>query len=179
MAEKNKFSRYLCHMTPAEKKAYNARYYQEHKDEYWGVGKKSGRQKYIAEGGTGVKRRGNGLGTGPVGVRRGTKRSVDSTGAVNSWSNLVNQTGTPLQSYAYDQAMGNPTASEPPPMTYEDLDIYLTSTLLDNAINNAANAANTVAKGAKSAGKKIAKQLMTDWKVGARAISSLFKKKRR
>lgn len=30
----NKESLYLCHMTAEEKKAYNAKYYQEHKD-YW------------------------------------------------------------------------------------------------------------------------------------------------
>lgn len=36
----NKESLYLCHMTAEEKKAYNAKYYQEHKDywrEYYGI----------------------------------------------------------------------------------------------------------------------------------------------
>lgn len=178
MPEKNKFSRYLCHMTPEEKKAYNAAYYQRNKEKFWGVGK-GGRKKYVTEGGTGVKRRGEGLGTGPVGPTSGKRRSVDSSGAIDSWANLVSQTGTPMQSYAYDQSVGIPTSSEPPPMTDTDLEIYLSSTLLDNVIGNAANAANAAMKGAKSVGKKIANQIVNDWKTGAKAISSLFKKKKR
>lgn len=66
---------YLCHMTDAEKKAYNAEYYRNHKN-YWEdyyskgrtVGRPVGRQKYVTEGNGGVKRRGEGLGTGPVGI---------------------------------------------------------------------------------------------------------------
>lgn len=177
MPEKNKFSRYLCHMTPEEKKAYNAAYYQRNKEKFWGVGK-GGRQKYVTEG-TGVKRRGDGLGTGPVGPTSGKRRSVDSSGAIDSWANLVSQTGTPMQSYAYDQAVGIPTAPDPPPMTWDDLETYFSSTMFDNAVSGTANAANAIAKGAKSVGKKIANQLVNDWKTGAKAISSLFKKKRR
>ena len=64
-------------------------------------------------------------------------------------------------------------------MTNEDLEIYMTSALLDNVISGAANAANAMAKGAKSVGKKIANQIVNDWKNGAKAISSLFKKKKR
>lgn len=59
---------YLCHMTDAEKKAYNAEYYRNHKN-YWQdyyskgqtVGRPTARQKYVTEGGNGVKRRGDGL----------------------------------------------------------------------------------------------------------------------
>ena len=65
---------YLCHMTDAEKKAYNAEYYRNHKN-YWQdyyskgqtVGRPTARQKYVTEGGNGVNRRGEGLGTGPIG----------------------------------------------------------------------------------------------------------------
>lgn len=60
---------YLCHMTDAEKKAYNAEYYRNHKN-YWQdyyskgqtVGRPTARQKYVTEGnGQGVERRGMGL----------------------------------------------------------------------------------------------------------------------
>lgn len=65
---------YLCHMTDAEKKAYNAEYYRNHKN-YWQdyyskgqtVGRPMARQKNVTEGSSGVHRRGEGLGTGPVG----------------------------------------------------------------------------------------------------------------
>ena len=40
----NKESLYLCHMTAEEKKAYNAKYYQEHKYDIWGV--KSGSDQF-------------------------------------------------------------------------------------------------------------------------------------
>lgn len=72
---------YLCHMTDAEKKAYNAEYYRNHKN-YWQdyyskgqtVGRPTARQKYVTEGGNGVNRRGEGLGTGPVGSSSNKKR---------------------------------------------------------------------------------------------------------
>lgn len=38
---------HLAHMTPEEKKEYNKRYYQEHKEEYWGV--KSGVDRFKNE----------------------------------------------------------------------------------------------------------------------------------
>lgn len=65
---------YLCHMTDAEKKAYNAEYYRNHKN-YWQdyyskgqtIGRPSARQKYVTEGNGSIKRRGEGLGTGPIG----------------------------------------------------------------------------------------------------------------
>ena len=38
---------YLAHMTPEEKKKYNKKYYQEHKEEYWGV--KSGVDRFKNE----------------------------------------------------------------------------------------------------------------------------------
>lgn len=59
----------LCHMTDAEKKAYNAEYYRNHKN-YWQdyyskgqtVGRPMARPKNVTEGnGQGVKRRGEGL----------------------------------------------------------------------------------------------------------------------
>lgn len=76
----------LCHMTDAEKKAYNAEYYRNHKN-YWQdyyskgqtVGRSMARQKYVTEGnGQGVKRRGEGLGTGPVGPygKNGKKETI-------------------------------------------------------------------------------------------------------
>lgn len=66
----------LCHMTPAEKKAYNAEYYRQHKNywqDYYNVGattggRPKGHEKNVVQGGTGVKRRGNGLGSGKVGA---------------------------------------------------------------------------------------------------------------
>ena len=84
-----------------------------------------------------------------------------------------------MQSYAYDQAVGIPTAPDPPPMTWDDLETYFSSTMFDNAVSGTANAASAIAKGAKSVGKKIANQIVNDWKTGAKAISSLFKKKKR
>lgn len=65
----------LCHMTPEEKKAYNAQYYQRNKEKYWGVRgnrpmarPKLYREDMIVEGRKpSVHRRGEGLGTGPVG----------------------------------------------------------------------------------------------------------------
>lgn len=175
----NEKSKELCHaMTAAQKKAYNAEYYRNHKnywEDYYSKGRTVGRQKHVTEGGNGVHRRGEGLGTGPVGSSSNRKRSVDSTGAVDAWASLVSQTGSPMQSYSYNQAMGIQTGGDLPPMTYDDLEQYLTSTIFDNAIN----AAYAAAKGAKSAGKKIAQQLVTDWKVGTKAISSLFKKKKK
>ena len=81
--ERNKFSKELihsqlendelCHMTPEEKKAYNAEYYKRNKEKFWGVtgNRPVGRQKYVTEGnGQGVQRRGSGLGTGPVGKKQ-------------------------------------------------------------------------------------------------------------
>lgn len=180
----NEKAKELCHaMTSAQKKAYNAEYYRNHKN-YWEdyyskgrtVGRPMARQKYVTEGnGQGVHRRGEGLGTGPVGRKSNGGRSVDSTGAVDAWANLVSQTGSPMQSYAYNQAVGIENQGSLPPMTYDDLEQYLSSMIFDNAVN----AAYAAAKGAKSAGKKIAQQLVTDWKVGTKAISSLFKKKKK
>ena len=74
---------YLCHMTDAEKKAYNAEYYRNHKN-YWEdyyskgrtVGRPVGRKKYVTEGNGGIKRRGEGLGTGPVGPSSNSKETV-------------------------------------------------------------------------------------------------------
>lgn len=68
---------YLCHMTDAEKKAYNAEYYRNHKN-YWEdyyskgrtVGRPTSHQKDVVQGGNGVKRRGEALGTGQVGSFR-------------------------------------------------------------------------------------------------------------
>lgn len=60
----------LCHMTDAEKKSYNAEYYRNHKtywQDYYSKGRTVGRQKHVTDGGGGVHRRGEGLGTGPVG----------------------------------------------------------------------------------------------------------------
>lgn len=176
----NEKTKELCHaMTSAQKKAYNAEYYRNHKnywEDYYSKGRTVGRKKHVTEGnGQGVKRRGEALGTGPVGSRTRGNRSVDSTGSVDAWANLVSQTGTPMQSYAYNQSVGIQNQGDLPPMTYYDLEQYLYTTLFDNAVN----AASAAAKGAKSAGKKIAQQLVTDWKIGTKAISSLFKKKKK
>lgn len=160
-------------MTPAQKKAYNEKYYREHSSywkDFYSKGRLVGRQKHVTEGNGGVKRRGEGLGTGPVGSGYTKERSVDSTGALNSWASLVEQTGTPMQSYAYNQAIGNPTPSEPPPMTYYDLEQYLTTTFFDNAMN----AARAVKSKAASAGK----DFVRSWKAGATSIKNLFKMKR-
>lgn len=62
---------YLCHMTDAEKKAYNAEYYRNHKnywEEYYSKGRLVGRQKNITGNGTGLFRRGEGLNSGNVGL---------------------------------------------------------------------------------------------------------------
>lgn len=88
-------------MTSAQKKAYNEKYYREHSNywkDFYSKGRLVGRQKNVTEVGKGVHRRGNGLGTGPVGSGSNKKRSVDATGAVDSWANLVSQTAAGRQS---------------------------------------------------------------------------------
>ena len=174
MAGKNQYSKYLCHMSPSEKAAYNRSYYQRHKDywkDYYSVGKTTGRprghQKDVVQGGTGVKRRSNGLGTGPV--RPGKSgRSVDSSGSIDAWANLVEQTGSPLQSYAYNQAIGNPVPDEAPEMTYDDLVTYINTNFFDNALN--------AAKATKGKATAIGKAFVKNWKSGSLSISKLFKK---
>jgi hypothetical protein len=124
----------------------------------------------VTDGNGGVKRRGEGLGTGPVGNSHNKKRSVDSTGAVDSWANLVGQTGTPVQSYAYNDAVGIQNHGPVPDFTAQDVEQYMTSTLLDNLVNSLSK---TKVK-AISAGKSF----IANWKSGATSVKNLFKKGR-
>lgn len=94
----------LCHMTPEEKKAYNAQYYQRNKEKYWGVkgNRPMARPKLygedtIVEGKKpGVHRRGDGLGTGPVGST-GNRPSGSMATQNPSW---LDQTKATLGKYA-------------------------------------------------------------------------------
>lgn len=91
---------YLCHMTDAEKKAYNAEYYRNHKNywqDYYSKGQTVGRKKYVTEGNGGINRRGYGLGTGPVGKSSGKRFSLT-------------EHHTTLGSFPVDQNMGDPYA---------------------------------------------------------------------
>ena len=56
-------------MTPAQKKAYNEKYYREHSSywkDFYSKGRLVGRQKYVTEGNGGVKRREEEKGSVPV-----------------------------------------------------------------------------------------------------------------
>lgn len=103
----DKMKEYLCHMTDAEKKAYNAEYYRNHKN-YWQdyysngrtVGRPTSHQKDVVSGGSGVNRRGEGLGTGKVGntsynssagIRVGDKPNNDSKDRKNLTRNYENK----------------------------------------------------------------------------------------
>lgn len=170
-------------MTPAQKKAYNEKYYREHSNywkDFYSKGRLVGRQKHVTDGGLGVHRRGQGLGTGPVGGSKNGKRSVDATGAVDSWANLVGQTGDVVDSYAYNNAMDIPS---PYTLDWEPwvLQEYVDSgggTIYDNIVYSAAEAHGILSKTAKK-GKAAVSKMLGDWNVGARSIRSLFKKKGR
>ena len=172
-------------MTSGSKKAYNQKYYQEHKNywkDYYSKGRLVGRKKNVTGNGNGLYRRGNGLGTGPVGSasRNGKKRSVDATGAVNAWSNVVGQTGDELDSYAYNYAMDIPNQQEPD-WNLSAIQEYVAlggGSIYDNAIYAAAEAHGILSKTAKK-GKAAVSTMLKDWRVGARAVKSLFKKKGR
>lgn len=154
--ERNRFSKELihsqlennelCHMTPEEKKAYNAEYYKRNKEKYWGVtgSRPVGRQKYVTEGnGQGVQRRGNGLGTGPVGKNRNGKRETILTETI-----LTEQ--TPDQWSQQHSSQHKPSK----------WDAYK-----ENVTNNL-NAIGT-------ATKKAANQAASDWKSGAKTVKQL------
>ena len=197
VAMKNQYTRAaisdsLCHMSPAEKKAYNTKYYQEHKNywkDYYSVGNRVGRQKYVTAGnGQGVKRRGDGLGTGPVGNgRNGKKRTVGTNdqygngqAALEAWAHVVDQTGDDLDSFAYNHAIDSPnqdTSGWYLPAVQEYVD-YGGGSIYDNAIYAIATANGIVVRGAEK-GKKIAKSLAKSWQTGVKSIGNLFKKKRR
>lgn len=160
-------------MTPAQKKAYNEKYYREHSNywkDFYSKGRLVGRQKNVTESGKGVHRRGEGLGTGPVGSGSNKKRSVDATGAVDSWANLVSQTGTPVQSYAYNDAVGIQNHGPIPEFTAQDIEQYMTSALLDNLVNSLSKTkSKTISAG---------KNFIANWKSGATSVKNLFKKRR-
>lgn len=149
----DKMKEYLCHMTDAEKKAYNAEYYRNHKN-YWEdyyskgrtVGRPVGRQKYVTEGNGGVKRRGEGLGTGPVGKNRNGKRETILTETI-----LTEQTP--------EQWAAQQHSNQHKPSKWDDYKENVSNNL--NAIGNAT--------------KKAAKQASSDWKTGAKAISQVSK----
>ena len=154
--ERNKFSKELihsqlennelCHMTPEEKKAYNAEYYKHNKEKYWGVtgNRPVGRQKHVTEGGSGVHRRGSGLGTGPVGKNRNGKRETILT-------------ETTLTEQTPEQWAAQQHSSQHKPSKW---DAYK-----ENVSNNL-NAIGT-------ATKKVAKQAASDWKSGAKTVKQL------
>ena len=185
-------SEFLCHMSPSEKKAYNTKYYREHKNywkDYYSTGGRVGRQKYVTSGnGQGVKRRGEGLGSGPVGSRpNGKKRTVGTNnqhgngqGALEAWAHVVDQTGDDLDSFAYNHAIDSPnqdTSGWYLPAVQEYVDSGGGS-IYDNAIYAIAAANGIVARGAKK-GKQIVKDLAKSWKVGVNSIGNFLKKKRR
>ncbi|MBR4430975.1 MAG: hypothetical protein IKU36_01605 [Bacteroidales bacterium] len=156
---------YLCHMTDAEKKAYNAEYYRNHKN-YWEdyyskgrtVGRPVGRQKYVTEGnGQGIKRRGAGLGTGPVG------RSERSKKRETTWTETIIpetiQTETILTEQTPEQLAAQQHANQHKPSKWDEYKENVSSNL--NAIGDAT--------------KKAAKQAASDWKAGAKSISSMAK----
>ena len=192
MAMKNYYTLTLCHMSPAEKKAYNANYYRSHQNywkDYYSVGKRVGRPKYVTEGnGQGVKRRGSGLGTGPVGTgRNGKKRTVGTNdqygngqAALEAWANVVDQTGDDLDSFAYNHALdisNQDTSGWYLPAVQEYVDAGGGS-IYDNAIYAIAEANGIVARGAKK-GKEIAKSLAKSWQTGMNSVRKMFKKKRK
>lgn len=170
-------------MTPAQKKAYNEKYYREHSNywkDFYSKGRLVGRQKNITEGGKGIHRRGEGLGTGPVGSGSNKKRSVDATGAVNSWANLVSQTADPIDSYAYNLAMDVPNEYEPDWNLDAIAEIanFGDGGFYQNLANAVADAHGLLSKTAKK-GKNAVKSMLNDWRVGAKTVRSLFGKKGR
>ena len=155
---------YLCHMTDAEKKAYNAEYYRNHKN-YWEdyyskgrtVGRPVGRQKYVTEGGNGgVKRRGEGLNG-----KRFTNPFVDHVHTVGSLPYGSNPNGTTPEEW-----MNNHQT-----ITHTPAEIHIPG---EQAIKKfGKNLVSDIKTGQKAmidSGKQFAK----DWINGAK---SLFKKK--
>ena len=148
---------YLCHMTDAEKKAYNAEYYRNHKN-YWQdyyskgqtVGRPMARQKYVTEGGNGVQRRGSGLGTGPVGKKHSGKNRTTLTEDIITEDILTEQ--TPEQWLQQHSNQHKPSK-------------------WDNYKENVSNNLNAIG----NATKKAAKQAASDWKAGAKTISQVSK----
>lgn len=169
--ERNKFSKELihsqletdelCHMTPEEKKAYNAEYYKRNKEKFWGVkgGRPMARPKWVAEDmivegkKPEVHRRGNGLGTylttGPAGSYK--KRPNSGPSSTNPNFSLSSQ----LQ-YAQQHNFGQ---------------------TLSNQVNQAKEYLGEYAQAAKNAVKKAVKDKVntaaSDWKTGAKAVSQL------
>lgn len=113
----------LCHMTDAEKKAYNAEYYRNHKN-YWQdyyskgqtVGRPMARPKYVTEGnGKGVQRRGSGLGMGPF-KKTGsvaTRYQMDSHGNIKpqTQQEINDEWGEDWHDAFYSQKKGNARTS--------------------------------------------------------------------
>ena len=153
---------YLCHMTDAEKKAYNAEYYRNHKS-YWEdyyskgrtVGRPVGRQKYVTEGNGGIKRRGEGLGTGPVGKKHNRKNRTTLTEDIITENILTEDILTEQTPEQWSQQHSN----QHKPSKWDDYKENVSNNL--NAIGDAT--------------KKAAKQAASDWKSGAKAISQISK----
>lgn len=145
----------LCHMTPEEKKAYNAEYYKRNKEKFWGVtgDRPVGRQKYVTEGGSGVQRRGSGLGTGPVGKKRNGKNRTTLTENVLTENILTENILTEQTPEQWSQQHSN----QHKPSKWDSYKENISNNL--NAIENAT--------------KKAAKQAASDWKSGAKAVSQL------
>lgn len=147
----------LCHMTPEEKKAYNAEYYKRNKEKFWGVkgNRPMARPKWVSEDiivegkRPEVHRRGEGLGTGPVGSYK--KRPNPGQSSANQNFSLSSQ----LQ-YAQQHNFGQ---------------------TLSNQVNQAKEYLGEYAQAAKNAVKKAVKDKVSnaasDWKSGAKAVSQL------
>jgi len=133
----NVMTKSLCHdATSSKKRAYNKDYYQAHKD-YW--------KNYYSKGLT---------------VGR-TTRQDPYNGGLDSWSNLVSQTGDSESSSAYNHAL------------YDAPEYHvhqMTNILARKFGNQFASDWNSGAKMIMKAGKNF----VDDWKTG---FNSFFKKK--
>lgn len=155
---------YLCHMTDAEKKAYNAEYYRNHKN-YWQdyyskgqtVGRPMARQKNVTEGGNGVHRRGEGLNG-----KRLTNPFVDHVHTVGSLPHGANPNGTTPEEWVNNHQTTTHTQAE----------IHIPG---EQAIKKfGKNLVSDIKSGQKTMVNS-GKQFVKDWVSGAK---SLFKRKK-
>lgn len=155
----NVMTKSLCHdATSSKKRAYNKDYYRMHKDywkDYYSKGTtigRSGRDKYVSGNSTGVARRGNGLGGGPVGsLNKNTRETLYEN--IETENILTEQ--TPEQwSQAHQTSSGKRKLS----------------TTLKKIGDQAVSYWKSGAKSISKAGK----EFVDNWKAGAK---SLFKKK--
>lgn len=155
----NQITKSLCHgATSSKKRAYNKDYYRTHKDywkDYYSKGMtvgRSGRDKYTSGNSTGVARRGNGLGGGPVGS---FNKNARETLYENVETENILTEQTPEQwSQAHQTSSGKRKLSA----------------TLKKIGNQAVSYLKSGAKGISKAGK----EFVDNWKTG---VKSIFKKK--